>query len=69
MPPAYEPKVRSGVALPLKATIAVCLAGTLVFGLFPGIISGPAQRAAVSSLKLPLHDEALNKANLKSVSR
>ncbi|MFM7590383.1 MAG: NADH-quinone oxidoreductase subunit N, partial [Isosphaeraceae bacterium] len=69
VPPAYEPKVRSGVALPLKATIAVCLAGTLVFGLFPGIISGPAQRAAVSSLKLPLHDEALNKANLKSVSR
>lgn len=69
VPPAFEPKVSSGVALPLRATIAVCLAGTLVFGLFPGIISKPAQRSAVSSLKLPLHDEALNKANLKSVSR
>jgi len=69
VPPAFEPKLQSKAPLPLQAAIGVCLAGTVLFGLYPAAITKPAQSSAVSSLTLPLHDEALNKTNLKSVSR
>jgi NADH-quinone oxidoreductase subunit N len=69
VPPAFEPKVSSAASLPLRAAIGICLAGTLLFGLYPAAITKPAQRSAVSSLTLPLHDSGLNKANLNSASR
>lgn len=59
VPPAFEPTVTSKTPWALQASIAGCLAGTIILGLFPAGISLPAQRSAVSAVKLPLEKAKL----------
>lgn len=58
-PPALVPPMPVNQPWPLKAAIYGCLFGTIVIGLFPAIVSQPAHRAAVSSVRLPVNKPAL----------
>jgi NADH-quinone oxidoreductase subunit N len=58
-PAAIVPPVTAITPWPLKFSIIGCLAGTIIVGLFPATVSLPAQRSAVSSLRLPVQKPAL----------
>jgi NADH-quinone oxidoreductase subunit N len=59
VPPAFQPSIQYSTPWALKASIAACLVCTLFFGLFPAGLSLPAQRSAVSAVKLPLENVKL----------
>lgn len=59
VPPAFQPSVSGKTPFALKLSIAGCIAGTVLLGLYPAGISLPAQRSAVASLELPLENVKL----------